>query len=170
MAHASFLLASIFGLVTLLSIVQSVINSESSDLTWVSLVPFLFLSYIGYHTLRKFNSNAVTAQKLAWELHVFAPKSSIKQAKDSSVKAKKELIFVWVLERMREYRTDLPELALGLAYWLLVALTSYMVYWQSEDWFVRFFWRIEIAILPILIFVFLEPIRTLVLRVIRFFT
>ena len=97
-AQASFLLAAMFGLVTLLAIVQEMIRQTlmvpSQRLSWliyVSLFPFWVLAYLGYHTLRRFGSYATAASDLEIPLRdrSFAPEHFKKRVKKNAQRIKK---------------------------------------------------------------------------------
>lgn len=59
-AHASFLIASVFGLLTLLAVAQSL----KYPFVVVSLIPFSAFSYLGFWTLQRFTDYASVADAL----------------------------------------------------------------------------------------------------------
>lgn len=61
-AHASLFVASIFGILTLLALVQ---NFNSNTLIFISIIAYFIFSYLGYHTLVRFGFYADIAQRLA---------------------------------------------------------------------------------------------------------
>ncbi len=65
-AHASFLLACVFGLFTLLAIVQGVNNLGMNDLVLivVSMAPYGTIVVIGFHCLRRFSFYASMSEEL----------------------------------------------------------------------------------------------------------
>jgi len=173
-AHASFLLASIFGLVALLTIVQEMISAPSPTiLIHISLVSFVILSYAGYHTFRKFGHYAADANNLVWQIQTHAPKSK-EWVDEIASKARRELPFTWILDRITDEKWR--ALALSLPYAFFMTVLSSIVYLQSKDTSVKLSWVLAIVALFISIFVFLEPIRTLlepiytlILRASKFF-
>lgn len=66
-AQASFLVACIFGIFTLLAIVQSINSIQDKmiqhALIILSIFPYVMLSSIGFHCLRRFSVYAATAEK-----------------------------------------------------------------------------------------------------------
>lgn len=67
-AHASFFVASIFGLITLLSIIGQLdtgLKWFSIPLFWWSIPLFFAFSYVGYYTLGRFSYYADISQRLS---------------------------------------------------------------------------------------------------------
>lgn len=162
-AHASFLLASIFGLVTSLAIVQQMISQTLinpsqtlSFLIYFSLVPFGALGYLGYYTLRRFGAYAAAAHELVRKFRQYAPEDIAESVAKSTHKADRELIIRRVLIKLQlKFGLGARSLALYVGYWLLIISLSSVVYWQSEDTIVHGLWvLITFVILPIAIFWF----------------
>lgn len=63
-AHASFFLASIFGLVAFSAIVHE-LSANNSSLFWVSTAVFFGFSYMGYYTITRFGFYAGLASAIA---------------------------------------------------------------------------------------------------------
>jgi hypothetical protein len=67
-AHANFLVACIFGLFTLLAIVQNVRMHENIWFTLSSMVPYGVIVIVAFHCLERFAYFAVMAQTLKMAL------------------------------------------------------------------------------------------------------
>lgn len=166
-AHASFLLASIFGLVTLLAIVQQMISQTLinpsrtlSFLIYFSLVPFGALGYLGYHTLRRFGAYAAAAHELVLKFRQYAPKDISESVTKKTHKANRELIIRRVFDKLEvKFGRGTRSLALYVGYWLIMISLSSVVYWQSEVTNVRISWLITVVILFIVIFGCLDSIH-----------
>jgi hypothetical protein len=63
-AHASLFVASVFGLLTVLSLVQGLNRS----VVWLSIFVYFALSYAGYFTLVRFGFFAAIAHRISREL------------------------------------------------------------------------------------------------------
>ena len=164
--HISTLLVSIFGLVTLLAIVQGMVSQTLKNssptltiLTCVSLFPFVAFAYLGYHAFRMFGDCAVIAHKLELELRQYAPEHIKEYIKKRGERADKELIIKQVYHATEGGR--LPKTTLDFAYLLVMTILGFVVYWQIEDTIFRIYWSAFILILAILIFLTDFCIRTI---------
>ena len=148
-AHASFLLASIFGLVTLLAIVQQMISQTSTILICFSLFPFGILAYLGYHTLRRFGAFASNAEELKEQLRKCAPKH-VKESLQKRIEETDEQLIIKQIPKKLRFKK--PGSLYYLAYWLLIVSLSCVVYLQSKDIIITISLLITIGVLAIAIF------------------
>ena len=157
-AQASFLIASIFGLITLLAMVQQMINEASLLLLSLSLVPFLTFSYLGFYSLQRFGYYAVIADKLQQNLSSYTGEFKVYPSKrqggidfhlfaDRQDQQKQRL----VLRRFLLGKFKETSIGLYLAYLSLMTILSYVVYFQRENVFLHISWGITILSLGLLI-------------------
>ena len=150
-AHASFLVAAIFGLVTLLAIVQQMINQTSNSLLYISLIPFWAFSYLGFHSLLRFGKYAAVADKLQQSFLNHAKlKIDLGEGKEKinfELYAKKKLYMdkqQLVVTRFLGKKIRGEPLVLYSLYFVLISILSFVVYFQSEDITLYICWGITI--------------------------
>lgn len=133
-AHASFFVASIFGLITLLAVIAQLNNNLkwfSIPLSWWSIPLFLVFSYVGYYTLARFGFHADIAQKFS-ELVPFNEATLESYIKKQEELQKKLLILkkIITIKRGKDY--------LALLYWGLIGFLGSIVYskfgYSQTEW------------------------------------
>lgn len=157
-AHASFLVASIFGLVTLMAIVQLMINHALNLLIYISLIPFVVFSYLGFHSLRRFGKYASVADKLQQSFLNYAKlKIDLGEGKekiDFELYVIKKLYLdkqQLVVSRFLGISIKGELLVLYSLYVVLISVLSFVVYFQSEDITLYMCWGITILSFVLLI-------------------
>ena len=155
-AHASFFVASIFGLVTLWSIVQQL----NMHLTWFSIPLFFAFSYVGYYTLGRFTFYADISQKLGEHGLKYEetlqgvpykpknkPKTTLKDYIDKQEDLQKNL---FILKKI--IAKGRGKYYLALLYWVLIGFLGSIVYSRFLcsfiGWFVTFSMVIVSVIIP----------------------
>jgi len=142
-AHASFFVASIFGLVTLLSIIQQLnmhLTWFSIPLAWCSIPLFFAFSYVGYYTLGRFTFYADISDKLGEHglksvetlkgvpcKSKNKPKETLKDYIDEQEDLQKKL---FILRRIIASKRG--GYILALLYWILIVCLGSVVY--SKFW------------------------------------
>ena len=135
MAHASFFVASVFGIVTFSAIIQQ-LNEKNATPIWMSMVLFLGLAYTGYFTLARFNYYADLAEKLATEglkqrdimkKIKMTSKPNIKNL-DEYFKEKTRKEGDYLLLKKLLYSGRWSDLALGVGYWAGIFFLGFIVY------------------------------------------
>lgn len=159
-AHASFLVASIFGLVTLLAIVQQMVNQTQIqiDLICFSLMPFYAFSYVGFWTLQRFGKYAAVADKMhenfikysEFKVDTRGKKEDFSAYENKLLDRTKQQL---VVKRILGKSTRGEFLLFYSAYLLLVSVLSYVVYFQSGYIIVRLCWVATMVVLILLIYI-----------------
>jgi hypothetical protein len=144
-AHASFLVASIFGLVTMLAIVQQ-LDENNIAIIWLSSVVFFGISYMGYFALIRFGFYADVAQKLTKGLN---EKETLKQVKlvlknqvktnlfDYERKQGNLLNELLLPRKILIWSGDWAKPLLGISYWFGIELLGFIVFskfWNRVQW------------------------------------
>lgn len=137
-AHASFLVASIFGLVTLSAIIQQLdfqLMLFPVPLFWLSVLLFFVFSYLGYYALIRFGFYARIADKLRerglkWSETFRAIPYRQGTLKEYHLEEEEKQRKLLVLRRI--ISTERGILALVLLYWVLVFFFGSIVY--SRFW------------------------------------
>jgi hypothetical protein len=161
-AHASFFIASIFGLITFSAIIQQL---EGKNIAWFSTVLFLGFSYVGYYTLIRFGYYAILAEELTKvglkrdeilskvrDPKVPDPKdkkSNFLQFLDREEKSQGKLLFSKTILSTFNERS---KLILGLLYWIAVTWLGIIVY--SKFWDSILNWTIWLGLSWALILIF----------------
>lgn len=156
-AHASFLVASIFGLFTLLTIIQQLdvhLMLLSVPLFWWSVPIFFVFSYLGYYTLLRFGFYARIAQKLSDHgLEFDKTFCTIHYGKKTLADYHKEQTEQQKLLILRKIiGTEKGMLALGIFYWVLVFFLGLIVY--SRFWISPLDFALWFGVLVALIVIF----------------
>ena len=137
-AHASFFLASLFGLVAFATIVREEITCINSFLYWIGILLFFGFGYAGYFTLIRFGYYAHVSQKIA-ELGLEQTATllkiplnekdrkerNLKELFDSLTKTQKRILLSKRLGKM-----DRPLFV--FIYWLTVAFIGVLVFPDKE--------------------------------------
>jgi hypothetical protein len=155
-AHASFFVASIFGLVTLLSIVQQLnmhLTWFSIPLSWYSTPLFFAFSYVGYYTLGRFRFFADISDKLSehglkseetLQGVPFEPTKTLKKYIHNQEELQKKVLILKTIITNRWGKYILP-----LLYWGIVCFLGSIVY--SKFWNSWIDWTKWFGILAILV-------------------
>ena len=158
-AHASFFVASIFGLVTLLSIIQQLnmhLTWFSIPLSWCSIPLFFAFSYVGYYTLGRFSFYADISQKLS----EYGLKSEVslqgvpyeqeKTLKDYVHEQEDSQEKLFILRRIIAIKQG--RYILAILYWFLIAYLGSIVY--SKFWHSWLEWMKWFGFLVIFVIIF----------------
>jgi hypothetical protein len=174
-AHASFFLASIFGLVAFSAIVHE-LGANNYILFWSSTAVFFGFSYMGYYTITRFGfyaglASAITLSGLSHDT-VFKkiPIDNHSLFEEYSVKYKQQVRFLlpirfyeWV---GKQYKKDKKyekwiNLATGCFYWIVIIIIGAIAFERFWLYQSIWFWILGMIIL-IDIFVvipYLSPLR-----------
>lgn len=157
-AHASFFVASIFGLVTLLTIIQQLnmhLTWVSIPLSWYSILLFFAFSYLGYYTLGRFGFYADMSQKLneyglkLEEVFSGIPYRQImlREYMDKQEEVQNNYLILRKIIASKQGRYILP-----LMYWILIIYLGSIVY--SKFWHSWIEWMEWFGFLAIFVFIF----------------
>jgi len=128
-AHASFFVASIFGLVTLLTVIQQLdiyLKWFSVPLFWWSIPIFFVFSYTGYYTLIRFNFYASIAGELAREISSIVPFRHTMLGNYVQEQEKQQQRKILILRKIIAGGWGIH--ILGFLYWILIGLRGFVVY------------------------------------------
>jgi hypothetical protein len=138
-AHASFLVASIFGLITFLAIVQQL--GANVVIYWLSVFLFLAFSYIGFFTLTRFGFYAGIADKLASKgLKAEQTLKAIKVVPTNKEEKREFDLYQYFDEQdTRQNRILIPKRLSSIklphiSYWLIIfclGVVAYSKFWSS---------------------------------------
>lgn len=161
-AHASFFIASIFGIVTLSAIIQQL---SGSMFLFLSMLLFFGFSYVGYFTMARFGYYADLAERLAsWGLNqqeimrkIPQDHESTKNLRDyfdSQTERQKQYLLVRRILLVRPW----SDVFLVFGYWLgvfLLGLITYAKFWDEPlvhvPFGILFVLTLLLVILPIVI-------------------
>lgn len=154
-AHASFFVASIFGVVTLLALIQGFQRGHiitlliwTGHISSISTIPFFAVSYAGYYALNRFGYFADLSDKLTLALRldetlgricINPDKKEEEQESLLAYKGRREnvqrrlLLLRMLIERARS--------TIGGAYWaaiFVMAAVTYSRFWTSIEEFLVF--------------------------------
>lgn len=137
-AHASFFVASIFGIVTILAIIQQLGDILS---VWISIPLFYAFSYMGYYTLTRFGYYADISQRLSEhglksveileEVHLGNGQTTLGQYIDNLTSRHEALLFPRkVIKKCGKW----SKYILAASYWIIIFYLGSMVYSKFWHW------------------------------------
>jgi hypothetical protein len=125
-AHASFFVSSIFGLITFLAIVQML--AEKNVLLYeLSTIAFLGFSYMGFYTLIRFGYYASLSQGIINSLKIDELLNKDTKLSDFFKRQnnfQRNLLLTLIIRKYQKYET----LIIGFSYWVVIIFLGWFFY------------------------------------------